>query len=52
MTIHVDLLHYAYNAFEPFIDTLTMQIHRDKHHAVYVNIIKNWLWTNTPSRLK
>jgi len=30
-------LPYAYDALEPFIDTMTMQIHHDKHHATYVN---------------
>ncbi|MGP8215919.1 MAG: Fe-Mn family superoxide dismutase [Bacteroidia bacterium] len=30
-------LPYDYNALEPHIDTLTMQIHHDKHHAAYVN---------------
>lgn len=30
-------LPYAYNALEPHIDELTMQIHHDKHHAAYVN---------------
>jgi Fe-Mn family superoxide dismutase len=29
-------LPYAYDALEPYIDTLTMQIHHDKHHAAYV----------------
>ena len=29
-------LTYAYDANEPHIDTLTMQIHHDKHHAAYV----------------
>ena len=29
-------LPYAYDALEPHIDTLTMQIHHDKHHATYV----------------
>jgi superoxide dismutase, Fe-Mn family len=28
-------LGYGYDALEPFIDTLTMQIHHDKHHAAY-----------------
>lgn len=28
---------YAFEALEPHIDTLTMQIHHDKHHAAYVN---------------
>ena len=30
-------LPYAYDALEPFIDTMTMQIHHGKHHATYVN---------------
>jgi Fe-Mn family superoxide dismutase len=29
-------LPYGYDALEPYIDTLTMQIHHDKHHATYV----------------
>jgi Fe-Mn family superoxide dismutase len=29
-------LPYAYDALEPFIDTATMQVHHDKHHAAYV----------------
>ena len=29
-------LPYDYSALEPHIDTLTMQIHHDKHHAAYV----------------
>ena len=30
-------LPYDYSALEPHIDTQTMQIHHDKHHATYVN---------------
>jgi Fe-Mn family superoxide dismutase len=30
-------LPYPYEALEPHIDTRTMQIHHDKHHAAYVN---------------
>ncbi len=30
-------LPYAYDALEPSIDTMTMQIHHDKHHAAYTN---------------
>lgn len=30
------LLPYAYEALEPFIDSETMHIHHDKHHAAYV----------------
>ena len=29
-------LDYAFDAFEPYIDAQTMQIHHDKHHAAYV----------------
>jgi Fe-Mn family superoxide dismutase len=30
-------LPYAHDALEPYIDTLTMQVHHGKHHAAYVN---------------
>lgn len=30
-------LPYAYDALEPFIDKLTMEIHHDKHHKAYVD---------------
>ena len=33
----VPALPYAYDANEPAIDTLTMQLRYDKHHAAYVN---------------
>ena len=36
MKFELPALPYAYNALEPHIDTLTMQIHHDKHHAAYV----------------
>ena len=36
MSIQLDALPYAYDALEPYIDTLTMQIHHDKHHAAYI----------------
>lgn len=37
MSFQLNPLPYAYDALEPFIDTLTMQIHHDKHHAAYVS---------------
>lgn len=30
-------LPYPYDALEPYIDKLTMEIHHTKHHAAYVN---------------
>ncbi len=37
MTFTVPALPYAYEALEPHIDKLTMQIHHDKHHQAYVD---------------
>jgi superoxide dismutase, Fe-Mn family len=37
MAFQLAPLSYGYDALEPFIDTTTMQIHHDKHHAAYVN---------------
>lgn len=39
-------LPYPYEALEPAIDAMTMQIHHDKHHAGYVNNL-NKAVTNT-----
>src|SRR5262245_11302579 len=36
-------LPYPYDALEPHIDTQTMQIHHDKHHATYVTNLNNAL---------
>jgi Fe-Mn family superoxide dismutase len=30
-------LPYAFDALEPYIDALTMEIHHDRHHGTYVN---------------
>ena len=30
-------LPYAYEALEPHIDRLTMEIHHDRHHKAYVD---------------
>jgi superoxide dismutase, Fe-Mn family len=37
MAFELPDLPYAFDALEPYIDTMTMQIHHDKHHATYVN---------------
>ncbi len=40
MAIELPPLPYDYSALEPHIDTQTMQLHHDKHHAAYVNNLK------------
>lgn len=37
MAFELPKLDYAYNALEPHIDALTMEIHHTKHHGAYVN---------------
>ena len=37
MAHQVPPLPYDYSSLEPHIDTQTMQLHHDKHHAAYVN---------------
>jgi superoxide dismutase, Fe-Mn family len=41
MAYTVPDLPYPFDALEPHIDTLTMQIHHDKHHAAYVTNLNN-----------
>jgi len=36
MAYSVPPLPYDFDALEPHIDALTMEIHHDKHHAAYV----------------
>jgi len=40
-------LPYGYEALEPHIDTRTMQIHHDKHHAAYVRKLNEAVATQT-----
>lgn len=44
-------LPYAYNALEPYIDSTTMRIHHDVHHAAYVNNLNKAL-EKTPELYK
>ncbi len=37
MAFELPALPYSYDALEPYIDTETMHLHHDKHHAAYVN---------------
>ena len=37
MTFELPSLAYAYDALEPSIDAMTMEIHHSKHHNAYVN---------------
>ncbi len=41
-------LKYSFDALEPFIDSLTMEIHHDKHHQAYVDKL-NVAVANDPS---
>jgi superoxide dismutase, Fe-Mn family len=43
MAFELPPLPYDYAALEPHIDTQTMQIHHDKHHAAYVTNLNNAL---------
>jgi superoxide dismutase, Fe-Mn family len=43
MAFELPPLPYDYSALEPHIDTQTMQLHHDKHHAAYVTNLNNAL---------
>ena len=52
MAFELPPLPYDYNALEPYIDTQTMQLHHDKHHATYItnanNALKGTAFENLP----
>ncbi len=41
MAFELSDLPYAFDALEPHIDALTMEIHHDRHHAAYTNNLNN-----------
>src|ERR1700687_3261896 len=47
-------LGYGYDALEPHIDTTTMLLHHDYHHAAYVNacneLVQRWPVLGTQAR--
>jgi Fe-Mn family superoxide dismutase len=43
MAFTVPALPYAFDALEPHIDALTMEIHHDRHHQAYVTNLNNAL---------
>jgi len=47
MAYELPPLPYDYSALEPTIDTQTMQVHHDKHHAAYVNNLNAALQSNS-----
>ncbi|MEO8970263.1 MAG: superoxide dismutase [Ktedonobacteraceae bacterium] len=47
MAFELPPLPYDYSALEPYIDTQTMQLHHDKHHAAYVNNLNAALKDNS-----
>jgi len=51
MAFELPVLPYSYNALEPYIDTETMHLHHDKHHAAYVNNLNAALQGHTLANL-
>ncbi len=47
MAYELPPLPYDYSALEPYIDTQTMQLHHDKHHAAYVTNVNAALQNNS-----
>jgi Fe-Mn family superoxide dismutase len=45
-------LGYAFNALEPHIDALTMEIHHDRHHQAYITNLNNALAGKTEHESK
>ncbi|MBP6055067.1 MAG: superoxide dismutase [Cytophagaceae bacterium] len=49
MPFTLPALPYAFDALEPHIDKLTMEIHHDRHHKAYVDNLNKAVGTSTKS---
>ena len=47
MAFELPPLLFDYSALEPYIDTQTMHLHHDKHHAAYVNNLNKAIQNTT-----
>jgi Fe-Mn family superoxide dismutase len=52
MSFQLPKLTYPYDALEPYIDAMTMEIHHSKHHAAYTNKFNEALEKHTSLREK
>ena len=52
MPFELPALSYSFDALEPHIDALTMEIHHDRHHKAYIDNVNAALagteWADTP----
>lgn len=51
MSFTLPKLQYAYNALEPYLDALTMEIHHSKHHQAYIDNLNKAI-AGTPNENK
>ena len=51
MAFELPKLRYSYDALEPYIDSMTMDIHYNKHHGAYTNNLNNAIKDTPPENL-